>query len=104
MKAQACIVGGGPAGMMLGYLLGRAGIDTCGEEKHAEFLRDFRGATVHPSTMQIMPELGLLEDFLKLPHSEVRSFSAAIGDLIFKIADFFHIPAACRYIAFMPQW
>ena len=104
MKAQACIVGGGPAGMMLGYLLGRAGIDTCVLEKHADFLRDFRGDTVHPSTMQIMHELGLLEDFLKLPHSEIRSFSAAIGDRSFKIADFSHIPAACRYIAFMPQW
>jgi 2-polyprenyl-6-methoxyphenol hydroxylase-like FAD-dependent oxidoreductase len=104
MKAQVCIVGGGPAGMMLGYLLGRAGIGTCVLEKHADFLRDFRGDTVHPSTLQIMHELGLLEEFLKLPHSEIRSFSAEIGERSFRIADFRHIPAACRYIAIMPQW
>ena len=89
---------------MLGYLLGRAGIDTCVLEKHADFLRDFRGDTVHPSTMQIMHELGLLEDFLKLPHSEIRSFSAEIGHRSFKVADFKDIPAACRFIALMPQW
>jgi len=104
MKAQVCIVGGGPAGMMLGYLLGRAGIDTCVLEKHADFLRDFRGDTVHPSTLQIMHELGLLEEFLKLPHSEIRNISAAIGERSYRIADFRHIPAACRYIAIMPQW
>jgi 2-polyprenyl-6-methoxyphenol hydroxylase-like FAD-dependent oxidoreductase len=104
MKAQVCIVGGGPAGMMLGYLLGRAGIDTCVLEKHADFLRDFRGDTVHPSTLQIMHELGLLEEFLQLPHSEIHHISAAIGELSYRIADFRHIPAACRYIAIMPQW
>jgi 2-polyprenyl-6-methoxyphenol hydroxylase-like FAD-dependent oxidoreductase len=103
-KTQVCIVGGGPAGMMLGYLLGRAGIETCVLEKHADFLRDFRGDTVHPSTMQIMHELGLLQDFLKLPHSEIHAFAAEIGDRSFRIADFAHIPAACRFIAFMPQW
>jgi 2-polyprenyl-6-methoxyphenol hydroxylase-like FAD-dependent oxidoreductase len=104
MKAQVCIVGGGPAGMMLGYLLGRAGIDTCVLEKHADFLRDFRGDTVHPSTLQIMHELGLLEEFLKLPHSEIHNISAEIGERSYRIADFRHIPAACRYIAIMPQW
>jgi 2-polyprenyl-6-methoxyphenol hydroxylase-like FAD-dependent oxidoreductase len=104
MKAQVCIVGGGPAGMMLGYLLGRAGIDTCVLEKHADFLRDFRGDTVHPSTLQVMHELGLLEEFLKLPHSEIHHISAAIGERSYRIADFRHIPAACRYIAIMPQW
>src|ERR1700730_9514862 len=90
--------------MMLGYLLGRAGIDSCVLETHSDFLRDFRGDTVHPSTMQIMHELGILEDFLKLPHSEIHSFAAQIGDRSFRIADFSHVPAACRYIAFMPQW
>jgi 2-polyprenyl-6-methoxyphenol hydroxylase-like FAD-dependent oxidoreductase len=104
LQTQVCVVGGGPAGMMLGYLLGRAGIETCVLEKHADFLRDFRGDTVHPSTMQVMHELGLLEQFLKLPHSEIRSFSAEIGQRTFKIADFKHIPATCRFIAFMPQW
>jgi 2-polyprenyl-6-methoxyphenol hydroxylase-like FAD-dependent oxidoreductase len=104
LQVQVCIVGGGPAGMMLGYLLGRAGIETCVLEKHADFLRDFRGDTVHPSTMQIMHELGLLEPFLKLPHSEISSLSADIGPRNFKIADFRRAPAACRFIAFMPQW
>jgi 2-polyprenyl-6-methoxyphenol hydroxylase-like FAD-dependent oxidoreductase len=101
---QVCIAGGGPAGMMLGYLLGRAGVETCVLEKHADFLRDFRGDTVHPSTMQVMHELGLLEQFLKLPHSEIRSFSAEIGRQTFKIADFKHVPTACRFIALIPQW
>jgi 2-polyprenyl-6-methoxyphenol hydroxylase-like FAD-dependent oxidoreductase len=104
MKTQVCIVGAGPAGMMLGYLLGRAGVDTCVLEKHADFLRDFRGDTVHPSTLQIMHELGLLEEFLKVPHSEIHHISAAIGERSYRIADFRHIPAACRYIAIMPQW
>ncbi len=90
--------------MMLGYLLGRAGIETCVLEKHADFLRDFRGDTVHPSTMQVMHELGLLEQFLKLPHSEIHSFSAEIGHRTFKIADFKHVPTTCRFIALMPQW
>jgi 2-polyprenyl-6-methoxyphenol hydroxylase-like FAD-dependent oxidoreductase len=90
--------------MMLGYLLGRAGVETCVLEKHADFLRDFRGDTVHPSTMQVMHELGLLEQFLKLPHSEIHSFSAEIGRRNFKIADFKRVPTACRFIAFMPQW
>jgi 2-polyprenyl-6-methoxyphenol hydroxylase-like FAD-dependent oxidoreductase len=104
MEAQCCIAGGGPAGMMLGYLLGRAGVSTVVLEKHADFLRDFRGDTVHPSTMQIMQELGLLEDFLKRPHSEIRSFSAEIGDRSFRVADFERVPCLCRFIALMPQW
>jgi 2-polyprenyl-6-methoxyphenol hydroxylase-like FAD-dependent oxidoreductase len=90
--------------MMLGYLLGRAGIETCVLEKHADFLRDFRGDTVHPSTLQIMHELGLLEEFLRLPHSEIQNISAEIGERSYRIADFRHIAAACSYIAFMPQW
>ncbi len=104
LQVQVCVVGGGPAGMMLGYLLGRAGIATCVLEKHADFLRDFRGDTVHPSTMQVMHELGLLEQFLQLPHSELRSFSAEIGHSTFKVADFKHVPTTCRFIALMPQW
>jgi len=104
MDVQCCIAGGGPAGMMLGYLLGRAGVSTVVLEKHADFLRDFRGDTVHPSTMQIMQDLGLLEDFLRRPHSEIRSFAAEIGDRAFKVADFEHVPSACRFIALMPQW
>jgi 2-polyprenyl-6-methoxyphenol hydroxylase-like FAD-dependent oxidoreductase len=104
LTAQCCIAGGGPAGMMLGYLLARAGVKTVVTEKHADFLRDFRGDTVHPSTMQIMKELGLLDEFLKLPHSTIPSFEADIGHQTFKIADFTHVPIACRFIALMPQW
>ena len=80
LQVQCCIAGGGPAGMMLGYLLGRAGVKTVVLEKHADFLRDFRGDTVHPSTLMIMQELGLLEEFLKLPHSELRALSVEIGE------------------------
>jgi 2-polyprenyl-6-methoxyphenol hydroxylase-like FAD-dependent oxidoreductase len=104
MNTQVCIAGGGPAGMMLGYLLGRAGIETCVLEKHADFLRDFRGDTVHPSTLQVMHELGLLQQFLQRPHSELRALSIEIGERSFKVADFRHIPAICRYTAIMPQW
>jgi 2-polyprenyl-6-methoxyphenol hydroxylase-like FAD-dependent oxidoreductase len=104
VTVQCCIAGGGPAGMMLGYLLGRAGVETLVLEKHADFLRDFRGDTVHPSTMQIMHELGLLDEFLKRPHSEIATFSAEIGETSYKIADLRHLPAACKFVAFMPQW
>src|SRR5271163_3742098 len=104
IHVRCCIAGGGPAGMMLGYLLGRAGIDTIVLEKHADFLRDFRGDTVHPSTLMIMQELGLLEDFLKLPHSEIHALSVEIGGRSFKVADFAQIHAPCKYIALMPQW
>jgi len=104
LVVQCCIAGGGPAGMMLGYLLARAGVKTVVMEKHADFLRDFRGDTVHPSTMQIMNELGLLDDFLKRPHSEIRSFEADIGHQSFKVVDFTNVPIGCRFIALMPQW
>jgi 2-polyprenyl-6-methoxyphenol hydroxylase-like FAD-dependent oxidoreductase len=104
LETQCCIVGGGPAGMMLGYLLGRAGVRTVVLEKHGDFLRDFRGDTVHPSTLRIMQELGLLEDFLKLPHSELRSLSAEIGESSFKVAEFSRLPAPANFIALMPQW
>src|SRR3984893_14685897 len=104
LQVQCCIAGGGPAGMMLGFLLGRAGVKTVVLEKHADFLRDFRGDTVHPSTLMIMHELGLIEDFLKLPHSEIRELSAEIGDTSLKIADFAYVPAPCKFVALMPQW
>ena len=95
---------GGPAGMMLGYLLGRAGVKTVVLEKHADFLRDFRGDTVHPSTLMIMQELGLIDDFLKLPHSEIRAFAAEIGDTRVKIADFARVATPFKFVALMPQW
>jgi 2-polyprenyl-6-methoxyphenol hydroxylase-like FAD-dependent oxidoreductase len=104
LRVQCCIAGGGPAGMMLGYLLGRAGVSTVVLEKHADFLRDFRGDTVHPSTMVVMQELGLLDDFLKLPHSEIRAFAIEIGDARLKVAEFERITAPCRFVALMPQW
>jgi 2-polyprenyl-6-methoxyphenol hydroxylase-like FAD-dependent oxidoreductase len=104
LQIQCCIAGGGPAGMMLGYLLGRAGVPTIVLEKHADFLRDFRGDTVHPSTLMIMQELGLLQDFLKLPHSEIRALDVEIGGVRVKVADFARVPTACNFIALMPQW
>ena len=104
LQVQCCIAGGGPAGMMLGLLLGRAGVETVVLEKHADFLRDFRGDTVHPSTLMIMQELGLIDDFLKLPHSEIRALSVEIGDTQLKAADFGRVPAPCKFIALMPQW
>src|SRR6202161_373239 len=91
LQVQCCIAGGGPAGMMLGLLLGRAGVKTVVLERHADFLRDFRGDTVHPSTLMIMQELGLIEEFLKLPHSEIRALSAEIGGTAVKSADFEHL-------------
>ena len=104
LQVQCCIAGGGPAGMMLGFLLGRAGVKTVVLEKHADFLRDFRGDTVHPSTLMIMQELGLIDDFLKLPHSKIRALSVEIGDTTVKVADFARIPAPCKFVALMPQW
>jgi 2-polyprenyl-6-methoxyphenol hydroxylase-like FAD-dependent oxidoreductase len=103
-RAQCCIVGGGPGGMMLGFLLARTGVRTVVLEKHGDFLRDFRGDTVHPSTLQVMDELGLLDEFLKLPHQEVSRFSAQFGDERVQFADFSHLPVRARFIAMMPQW
>src|SRR3982751_408520 len=88
ITTRCCIVGGGPAGMMLGYLLGRAGIETIVLEKHADFFRDFRGDTVHPSTLQIMHELGLIDAFLKLPHQKVQSLRGLVGNTEIQLADF----------------
>jgi len=90
--------------MMLGLLLTRAGVDVVVLEKHADFLRDFRGDTIHPSTLELMHELGLLEQFLKLPHQEVTSIGGRFGDKIYRFADFSHLPAICKFIALMPQW
>lgn len=104
LYVQCCIAGGGPAGMMLGFLLARAGVEVVVLEKHADFLRDFRGDTIHPSTLEVMHELGLLDQFLKLPHQEVRELKAQIGTTELIIADFTHLPTRCRFIAFMPQW
>src|SRR5579863_9167131 len=104
LQVQCCVAGGGPAGMMLGYLLGRAGVRTVVLEKHADFLRDFRGDTVHPSTMTIMQELGLLDDFLKLPHSRIPAFAVEIGNTRLKVADFARVPTPCKFVALMPQW
>ncbi|MGB7576865.1 MAG: FAD-dependent oxidoreductase [Pseudolabrys sp.] len=104
IKTTCCIAGGGPAGMMLGFLLARAGVSVVVLEKHADFLRDFRGDTVHPSTLEMMSELGLLDEFLKLPHSEVRQLSLQIGDDRVVIGHFEHLPVHCKFIALMPQW
>ncbi|GGC71398.1 FAD-dependent oxidoreductase [Chelatococcus reniformis] len=99
-----CIAGGGPAGMMAGFLLARAGIDVLVIEKHADFLRDFRGDTIHPSTLELMFELGLLSEFLKLPHQEVREIGAVVGGVDLHMADFTRVPTHCKFLAFMPQW
>ena len=101
---QVVIVGGGPAGMMLGLLLARSAVRVTVLEKHPDFFRDFRGDTVHPSTLEILDELGILDDFLKLPHQEVRQLSGQIGDTTLTLADFTHLPTRARFIAFMPQW
>lgn len=104
LQTQCCIVGGGPAGMMLGFLLARTGVKAVVLEKHGDFLRDFRGDTVHPSTLNVMAELGLLDDFLKLPHQAVSRFGAQFGDEKVQVADFSHLPVRAPYIAMMPQW
>src|SRR3954462_7625260 len=104
IETTCCIVGGGPAGMVLGYLLARADVDVVVLEKHGDFLRDFRGDTIHPSTLEVLHELGLLDDFLKRPHQEARRLSAVVEGVEVTLADFSHLPTRCRFIAFMPQW
>ncbi len=104
ITTQCCIVGGGPAGMKLGLLLARAGVNVIVLEKHADFLRDFRGDTIHPSTMEILYELGVLDEFLRLPHQEVANISAKIGSETFRIADVSRLRTHCRFVALMPQW
>src|SRR5579864_2378616 len=102
--AQCCVVGGGPAGMMLGFLLARAGVVVAVLEKHQDFFRDFRGDTVHPSTLELMHELGLLDEFLKLPHQKLEHLTAQVGDERVRMVDLTHLPTHCKYIALMPQW
>jgi 2-polyprenyl-6-methoxyphenol hydroxylase-like FAD-dependent oxidoreductase len=90
--------------MMLGFLLARAGVAVAVLEKHKDFLRDFRGDTIHPSTLELMHELGLLDEFLKLPHSRVTRLSGQVGDTTIALADFSHLPTHCKFAALMPQW
>lgn len=104
ISVQCCIAGGGPAGMMLGYLMARAGVKTLVLEKHADFLRDFRGDTVHPSTLQAMADLRLIDDFLKRPHSELGAIAAEIDGEALNVVDLTRLPVACPFVAFMPQW
>ena len=104
MKTRCCVVGGGPAGMMLGYLLARAGVDVVVLEKHADFFRDFRGDTVHPSTLQVMDELGLIDGFLKLPHQQIQKLDGIFGGTSVRIADLSRLSVKYPFIAMMPQW
>src|SRR5437870_3969133 len=104
IRARCVVVGGGPAGMMTGYLLARAGVEVAVLEKHADFNRDFRGDTIHPSTLELMKELGLLEEFLRLPHQKMTAFLARFGNLELTLGDFSRLPTTCRFIALMPQW
>ncbi len=104
LRTRCCIAGGGPAGIMLGYLLARMAVDVVVLEKHADFLRDFRGDTIHPSTLEIMYELGILDDFLKRPHQEIREISGHIGSETVGIGDFTHLPTHCKFMGLMPQW
>jgi len=103
-STSCCIVGGGPAGMMLGYLLARAGVRVEVLEKHADFLRDFRGDTVHPSTLRVMEELGLLAEFMRRPHQKLRELSGWFGRESVRLGDFGGLPDAYAFIAMMPQW
>ena len=104
MKTDCVIAGGGPAGMMMGFLLARAGVDVVVLEKHADFLRDFRGDTIHPSTLDVMHELGLLDEFLRRPHDELHEVAVRVGQDQTKIADFRHVPTHCKFLMMMPQW
>jgi 2-polyprenyl-6-methoxyphenol hydroxylase-like FAD-dependent oxidoreductase len=104
LTTTCCIAGGGPAGMMLGFLLARAGVDVVVLEKYPDFFRDFRGDTVHPSTLELMCELGLLDEFLKVPHQKIERISAQIGEERVPMADFTHLPTHCKFVALMPQW
>jgi 2-polyprenyl-6-methoxyphenol hydroxylase-like FAD-dependent oxidoreductase len=104
IHTRCCVVGGGPAGIMLGLLLARAGVEVVVLEKHADFLRDFRGDTIHPSTLEIIHELGWLDELLARPHQEIRELSGQVGDDLLAIADFTHLPTRCGFVALMPQW
>ncbi len=104
LETTCCVVGGGPAGMMVGFLLARAGIPVIVLEKHSDFLRDFRGDTVHPSTLEVLWQLGLLECFLQRPHHEIEELSGQVGDTLIRLADFRHLPTHAKFLAIMPQW
>jgi 2-polyprenyl-6-methoxyphenol hydroxylase-like FAD-dependent oxidoreductase len=104
LQTSCVIAGAGPAGLMLGFLLARAGVDVVVVEKHPDFLRDFRGDTIHPSTLEVMHELGLADQFLALPHTKAPKLSAEMGGRTVTIADFSRLPVRNRFIAFMPQW
>ena len=104
MPPQCVVAGGGPAGMMLGLLLARAGVRVVVLEKHADFFRDFRGDTIHPSTLEVMYELGILDAFLKRPHQEVRQLTGRVAGESVTIADFTHLPTHCQFLVLMPQW
>src|SRR5258708_2598229 len=104
VNTRCCVAGGGPAGMIAGFLLARAGVDVVGLEKHADFLRDFRGDTIHPSTLELMYELGILDEFLRPPHQELPQVGGQIEDVTVIVADFSHLPTHCKFIALMPQW
>jgi 2-polyprenyl-6-methoxyphenol hydroxylase-like FAD-dependent oxidoreductase len=104
LSVDCCVVGGGPAGMMLGFLLARAGVSVVVLEKHADFLRDFRGDTIHPSTLRLMDELGLLDALLVLPHQKALTLNGQVGDFVFPMADFRHLSDRWGFIALMPQW
>jgi 2-polyprenyl-6-methoxyphenol hydroxylase-like FAD-dependent oxidoreductase len=104
VQTRCCIVGAGPAGMVLGFLLARAGVEVLVLEKHKDFLRDFRGDTIHPSTLELMYELGILDDFLRRPHQELRQIGARIEDFEVTVADFSHLPTHCKFVGLMPQW
>ncbi|MGB8770600.1 MAG: FAD-dependent oxidoreductase [Candidatus Korobacteraceae bacterium] len=104
IETRCCVVGGGPAGIMLGYLLARGGVAVTVLEKHKDFFRDFRGDTVHPSTLEVMYELGLVENFLKLPHQELSSVNGVFGDYTFDVASLRRVPTHCKFVALMPQW
>src|ERR1700739_1651797 len=104
INTRCCVAGGGPAGMIAGFLLARAGVDVVVLEKHADFLRDFRGDTIHPSTLELMYELGILDDFLKRPHQEILELAGQLGRETVTIADLRHLPTHCKFLALMPQW
>jgi 2-polyprenyl-6-methoxyphenol hydroxylase-like FAD-dependent oxidoreductase len=103
-KTTCCIIGGGPAGIMLGFLLARSGVDVTVLEKHTDFFRDFRGDTIHPSTLELMYELGLLDKLLAIRHSEIHRASAFVGDQTVTMADLSHLPTHAKFVALMPQW
>ena len=104
IDTRCCVVGGGPAGMMAAYLMARMGVDVVVLEKHKDFLRDFRGDTVHPSTLEVLYELGILGPFLKRPHQEVREIALQVGKESVVAGDFTHLPTHCKFVALMPQW